>query len=198
MHGFFTKIMALGIVASGFFLTGDLHWLMDRVGGWVRGETTQATPLDRSDAATDTVLSEPVRNDASSSVSPATGATTDATPGSSASLPAGGVKLPALSHEQIDISALRPGDRILARTQHELVAFDLIDPLSREAIEHRHALLASDVATAAALTTPRRVLLPASMLIGQPPAFPAVAGSQDAAPPPAGGIEALGLERPLE
>ena len=196
MHGFFSKIMALGIVAAGFFLTGDLNWVMDRVGGWARGEVAEA-PVSESAtlAASPAVPSEPAATP-SGPVMPVAEARPPAAPAEG--IPPGGVVLPALGHERIELAALRSGDRILARTRHELVAFDLIDPARGEAVEHRHALLASNVATAAALTTPRRVLLPAVIAVGQPAACAAVSGSHEAAPPPAGSIDALGIERPLD
>ena len=201
MHGFFSKIMALGIVAAGFFLTGDLHWVMDRVGGWARGEVAEPPAAEPATvAAGPAVPLEPAAPPpqppapVAEAIPPA--AAVDGSP--AGDIPAGGVVLPSLGHERIEVAALRSGDRILARTRHELVAFDLIDPASGEAVEHRHALLASDVATAAALTTPRRVLLPATLAIGQPAACAAVSGSHDASPPPVGSIDALGIERPLD
>lgn len=202
MHGFFSKIVALGLVASGFFLTGDLQWIMDRTGSWARGDASESEAATE-DAATDTGSAEPAVEAPLAAANPTDPPAPVPTTAEVASpyeepLPPGGVQLPGLTLQRIDTASLRAGDRILARTQHEVVAFDLIDPASREAIEHRHALLAADVATAAALTTPRRVLLPPSIFIGQAAAFPAAAGSQESAFPPAGGIDALGIEQPLD
>jgi len=199
MHGFFSKILALGIVASGFFLTGDLSWVIDRVGGWARGEASQR-PASQPDAkaAEETTAPFPPAEPTAPPSPPTPVAESQAPESTSTGIPAGGIQLPSLVAEEIAVAALRPGDRILARTMHELVAFDLIDPLSREAIEHRHALLSADVVTATALTTPRRVVLPSTIRLGQSAVFTAVAGVGDAAPPPAGSIDALGIERPLD
>lgn len=199
MHGFFSKLLALGIVASGFFLTGDLSWVIDRVGGWARGEPSQ-TPATQpaAEAAEETTPPPAPAEPTAPPPPPAPVAESQAPESTSTGIPAGGVQLPSLMAEEITVAALRSGDRILARTVHELVAFDLIDPLSREAIEHRHALLSVDVVTATALTTPRRVVLPPTIRIGQPAAFTTVVGIGDAAPPPAGSIDALGIERPLD
>lgn len=200
MHGFFSKVLALGVVAAGFFLTGDLSWVMDRAGSWARGDAPpSATAADPAEATADTaaaapVVSPPPAVPAGVSASPATAAA-DSTP---PARPEGGVTLPHLTDDQISVGLLRSGDRILARTQHEVVAFDLIDPASGEAVEHRHALLGADMATAAALATPRRVVLPATLAVGQPAAFHAVGGAPAALPPPAGMIAALGIERPLD
>ena len=199
MHGFFSKILALGIVASGFFLTGDLSWVIDRVGGWARGEASQPPASEpAAKAAEETTAPFPPAEPTAPPSPPTPVAESQAPESTSTGIPAGGIQLPSLVAEEIAVAALRPGDRILARTMHELVAFDLIDPLSREAIEHRHALLSADVVTATALTTPRRVVLPSTIRLGQSAVFTAVAGVGDAAPPPAGSIDALGIERPLD
>ena len=206
MQGFFAKTMVVGLVAGGFYMTGDLQSGMERVSSWARGESS-ADP----ETATEVVQLEPLVTPADSpavtvaSTSPSSPpppvTSTSATVTSHApdsSTPAQGVPLPELAHQQVDIASLRAGDRILARTTYEVVAFDLIDPSSGEAVEHRHALLSPDVATAAALTTPRRVVLPAQLVLGQPAAFAAVSGRPDAVPPPVGSIVALGIERPLD
>jgi len=199
MHGFFSKILALGIVASGFYLTGDLSWVIDRVGGWARGEASQPPASEpAAKAAEETTAPFPPAEPTAPPSPPTPVAESQAPESTSTGIPAGGIQLPSLVAEEIAVAALRPGDRILARTMHELVAFDLIDPLSREAIEHRHALLSADVVTATALTTPRRVVLPSTIRLGQSAVFTAVAGVGDAAPPPAGSIDALGIERPLD
>lgn len=198
MHGFFSKVLALGVVAAGFFLTGDLSWVMDRAGRWARGEASPssdaADPAEPSAALASPVVSPPPAVPAPGPASPTTGSVGSTPP----ALAEGGVTLPQLADDQITVGMLRSGDRILARTQHEVVAFDLIDPASGEAVEHRHALLAADMATAAALATPRRVVLPATLAVGQPAAFAAVGGVPAALPPPAGLIAALGIERPLD
>ncbi|MGA0038815.1 MAG: hypothetical protein ACO3NZ_03110 [Pirellulales bacterium] len=201
MNGFFSKVMVAGLVGGGLYLTGDLEWMMDRTGSWARGETA-ATPDSSAVSATDT---PPVTNGLPTTqpiASPGMPAVADTrtTPGGSSGgpLPVGGVPLPELSHEQVHVPSLRAGDRILARSTYEVVAFDLIEPRSGEAVEHRHAILSPGIVTAAALTTPRRVVLPAMLALGQPLTFPSVNGSQASTLPPVGGIEALGIERPVE
>lgn len=199
MHGFFSKVLALGVVAAGFFLTGDLGWVMDRAGSWVRGDappsSTAADPAEASGATAAAVaVSPPPDVPAPVPANPSAASDGSTTP----ARPEGGVTLPPLADEQVVVGTLRSGDRILARMQHEVVAFDLIDPASGEAVEHRHALLAADMATAAALATPRRVVLPATLAVGQAAAFAAVGGVPAALPPPAGAITALGIERPLD
>lgn len=201
MHGFFSKVLALGVVAAGFYFTGDLGWVMDRAGSWAHGESspppTAADPAEASAAtvaAPASAVSSPPAVPAPLPASPSTPSVGSTPP----ARPEGGVTLPQLLDDQIRVGTLRSGDRILARMQHEIVAFDLIDPASREAVEHRHALLAADMATAAALAAPRRVVLPATLAVGQPAAFEAVGGVPAALPPPAGMIAALGIERPLD
>lgn len=200
MNGFFSKVMVVGLVGGGLYLTGDLEWIMDRTGSWARGETA-ATPASPTDSATETAplagasAAQPIAAPGPPAA-PETAPTADGSSGGP--LPAGGVPLPELSHEQVHVPSLRAGDRILARSTYEVVAFDLIDPRSGEAVEHRHALLSPGIVTATALTTPRRVVLPAMLAVGQPLTFPSVNGGQESTLPPVGGIEALGIERPVE
>lgn len=208
MQGFFAKTLVVGMVAAGFYLTGDFDWLMDRAGSWTKttGETpppnnavatAAAVPASSASPAAPPVPVAATRPPPSEPAAAATEATTTSYAGD-ASLPVEGVALPEMAHEQIVVATLQAGDRILARTTYEVVAYDLIDPSRGEAVEHRHALLAAQVATAAALTTPRRVVLPARLSLGQPAAFTAVIGSPDTGPPPVGNIVALGMERPLD
>lgn len=204
MNGFFSKVLVVGLVGGGLYVTGDLEWILHRAGSWARGETTAATTIETASLPLDETPLPSTRQTAVQPVMPASTATASETtpiatnPSPGAPLPTGGVPLPELTHEQVHVASLRSGDRILARTTYEVVAFDLIDPRSGEAVEHRHALLSPAVATAAAFHTPRRVVLPAMLTLGQPLAFPSVNGSQDGAMPPVGAIEALGIERPVE
>lgn len=206
MNGFFSKVLVAGLIGGGLYVTGDLEWIVNRAGNWARGETTPSTAAATASAQPDAMPPPSATPTAAQPILPvSTAATTETAPAAAATgpspgapLPAGGVALPELTHEQVHVASLRSGDRILARTTYEVVAFDLIDPRSGEAVEHRHALLSPTVATAAAFHTPRRVVLPAMLTVGQPLAFPSVNGSQDAAMPPVGAIEALGIERPVE
>lgn len=179
MHGFTAKLAAVITVATGFFITGDLHWVVDRAHHWAAGHASETA------APSPTTADVPLPHEQPSM--PVT---------AGAPLPTDGVRLPLLDHARVDVATLLPGDRILARTAGELVAYDLIDPSTGEAVEHRHALLAYDIAAAASTALPRRVLLPATLVAGgTTPVMPVGhAGSQQTVFNE--GIEALGVERP--
>jgi hypothetical protein len=184
MHGFTAKLAAVITVVTGFFITGDMQWVVDRANLWAGGTAPDVSP-------------SPSTADASSSVPqptpmPAAAATAPLPP-----LATDGVRLPRLEYARVDVATLYPGDRILARTATELVAYDLIDPSTGEAVEHRHTLLARDIAAAASTALPRRVLLPTALSAGTIVAVMPVGHTVAVQAPLQEAIEALGVERPM-
>lgn len=158
MQSFLAKCAALGIVAGGFTLTGDLGRLADRGRRLLnaRAVPSEMAVEPMSKAAT---ASEPTR-----STPPETRA--DAPVGRAVAVPA----QPASGPDSIDLRQVTAGSRLLIWIRRpgasarsvDLVALDIIDPISGEALEHRHAALTVGAHETGATTVhaaPRRVVI---------------------------------------
>jgi len=183
MQSFLAKVVALAFVAGGFALTGDLGRLLDRGRRVIEGRTDAAAP------AADVAASQ---SEASAATPPATTATTvpstAAVPTAETSparprMPAADAPVgrrvavpppPATGPTSVDPRQLAVGARVLvwvrhagrpAGAAHDLVALDIVDPGSAEALLHRHAALVLD-GRERVEAAPRRVVIGASAAAG--------------------------------
>lgn len=187
MQSFLAKCAAVGIVAGGFTLTGDLGRLADRgrrllEARTVPSETTPEPPAASGTAAAaapvapgaTAVAAAPVAPDAAAAAagptmpeparSPGRVPAADAPVGLAVAVP----PPPASGPESLDLSRLSAGRRVLVWVKRtggpgrarsiDLVAFDVIDAASGEALEHRHAAL-SHGGEAPVHAPPRRVVV---------------------------------------
>ena len=202
MQSFLAKCAAVGIVAGGFTLTGDVGRLADRGRRLIDARTVP------SEAAVDTAAgvavdagreqhgvqevappppreippgSVPVRSDAAPAVaaprSPSTSAdrpTTWIIPGEApADAPVGRTFTvptpPTSGPDSLDLRQLTAGRRVLVWVRRpavtgrgsatDLIAFDIIDPRSAEALEHRHAALSHGSQATTVHAAARRVVI---------------------------------------
>lgn len=155
MRSFFAKCVVIGIVAGGFTLTGDLARLADRGRRVLEAHTVpgfggaEASPMDHPAAPGQAVAApapEPVTAAAAMNAQPSGPSADTRTAGSLAPI-ARPVPPPASGPERIDLATLSPGRRVLIWVRHprgprpariEVLAFDIIDPASGEALEHSY------------------------------------------------------------
>lgn len=170
MKTILAKCVLLAIVLAGFFCTGDLPRLVTRArralpNGERDSDTSRnhghALPTAPQPPPNDSVATKRPTPDPAASPAPlpVVPKTASETPPPSTVAPAAGstVPLPPLRRGPIRIGSLQPGDRVLVRLDEELVAFDLIDVTSGEAIEHRHVIRGGDTVQVSARESPRRV-----------------------------------------
>jgi hypothetical protein len=188
MQSFLAKCAALGIVAGGFAVTGDLGRLADRGQRLLEASTVPSeTPPDAAAGAGDApphVTEPPTAAGPSAapqptlqpSAAPQPLATEPVRPAAREALfdpPLGRAFVvpapPATGPESIDLERLTAGSRLLvwvrrpgaANTSRttDLIALDLIDPHAGEALEHRHAALTHGSQTVPVHVSPRRVVI---------------------------------------
>lgn len=178
MQSFLAKCAALGIVAGGFTLTGDVGRLADRgrrlldartVPSEMAVEPTSeaASALPSVPTASPVAMPEAAPSPAvpQAATAPAPAPTPD-TPAASASEPTRSMPPearadapvgravsvpapPASGPDSIDLRQVTAGSRLLIWIRRpgasarsvDLIALDIIDPISGEALEHRHAAL---------------------------------------------------------
>jgi hypothetical protein len=203
MQSFLAKCAALGIVAGGFTLTGDLGRLADRGRRLLDARTVPsemaaepaveaasalpsvptASPAALPEATSPLEVTQAAVAPAANPDTPTASASeptrsmprqarADAPVGRAVSVPAP----PASSPDSIDLRQVTAGSRLLIWIRRpgasarsvDLVALDIIDPMSGEALENRHAALtlgtAGTVGTHATEATaihvsPRRVVI---------------------------------------
>jgi hypothetical protein len=155
------KLALLAIMVSGFTFTGDLPRLVEQATGaassaarGLAGRTSAPperhaplSPADSPRAPEETAQEAPRAPEET---------VAGATP------PQGRpvvecVPLPPLRRGPVLLAGLEPGDRVLVRVSGELLAFDLIDAASGEAIEHRHVVREDGTVHVSAREAPRRV-----------------------------------------
>lgn len=195
MQSFLAKCAALGIVAGGFTLTGDVGRLAERGQRLLDARTVPSEPhaepiaepgAEGHDA---TALAAEAPQAAAAQAPPAppqsagqtTTAVPPAAPAPSRSLPS--VPLldapigravavpppPAKGPDSIDLRHVPAGSRMLVWVKRsgstgrfrstDLIALDLIDPNTGEALEHRHAALAHGSEGTTVHAAPRRVVI---------------------------------------
>lgn len=191
MQSFLAKCAALGIVAGGFTLTGDVQRLAERgsrfldartIPSEMTSEEQAAEPRDPITAGSNAsapapVMESPALGQPAAAGSPPTAAATppaptvpsvplhDAPIGRVVAVPAP----PANGPDMIDLRRVPAGSRLLvwvrrsgwtSRTRSmDLIALDLIDPNTGEALEHRHAAMSHGSEPTAVHAAPRRVVI---------------------------------------
>ena len=191
MQSFLAKCAALGIVAGGFTLTGDVGRLAERGrrlldASTVPSETPAEEQTAESRATTAPVpaaaspgpaVTSPSRGHSAAAATPAAAAAASTAPaaagiplldapiGRAVAVPAP----PANGPDSIDLRHVPAGNRLLVwvrragstdRTRSmDLIALDLIDPNTGEALEHRHAAMSHGSTPTAVHAAPRRVVI---------------------------------------
>jgi hypothetical protein len=191
MQSFLAKCAALGIVAGGFTLTGDVGRLAERGQRLLDARTvpseTPAEPMTEGHAASAHAAEAPPSAAAPVMASqPAGQLATTAPPAAPAPAPARSlpsvplldapigraVAVPApppKGPDSIDLRHVPAGSRILVWVRRsgatgrsrstDLIALDLIDPNTGEALEHRHAAMTHGSEGTPVHTAPRRVVI---------------------------------------
>lgn len=169
MQSFLAKCAAVGIVAGGFTLTGDVGRLAERGqrlldARTVPSETPSAEPSPVPTAAP-AVVSDPAPEVVEAEVPPARDPHIDAPLGRAVAVPAP----PAHGPDSLDLRPLAAGSRVLVWVRRQgaasrgrsmdLIALDLIDPNAGEALEHRHADLTHGGESTTVHAAPRRVVI---------------------------------------
>lgn len=191
MQSFLAKCAALGIVAGGFTLTGDVGRLADRGRRLLDARTVPSeTPTDQATDghnATPPTTAVPQAASASSAAQPPVGVLATAVP-PVASAPAPARTLPSVplldapigrtvamppppanGPDSIDLRQVPAGSRVLVWVRRpgapgrsrstDLIALDLIDPNTGEALEHRHAAMSHGSEGTPVHAAPRRVVI---------------------------------------
>jgi hypothetical protein len=189
MQSFLAKCAALGIVAGGFTLTGDVGRLAERGQRLLDARTvpseTPAKSMNDGHSASAQVAEAPPSAAAPVMASQPAGqmATTapQAAPAPARSLPSvplldapigRAVAVPApppKGPDSIDLRHVPAGSRILVWVRRsgstgrsrstDLIALDLIDPNTGEALEHRHAAMTHGSEGTTVHAAPRRVVI---------------------------------------
>lgn len=170
MQSLLARVVALSLIAGGFMLTGDIPRLIERGRHVIEGRSTRAGPAVKAAGEQPAELAEPAETAAAAApaapapVAPAVGA---AEPPAVAEAPASPTRPrdaagdpvgrrvalpspPADGPAAVEPRALAVGDRVLvwlkpegrANRGGDLIALDIIEPGSAEALFHRHAALA--------------------------------------------------------
>ena len=162
-----SRCAALGLIAGGFALTGDLGWVTAR---GMRVINSRTIPVAETPAETVTAA-------ATAPVTPGPALIPPRHPGVAAELSSQAPPPPRSGSDEVRIAALRAGDRILVWLQAArgdlpgmCLALDVIDPASGEALLAEVASLSPDGSLRAA-GPPRRVVVGAG---GTGPGAPAI------------------------
>jgi len=167
MQTFLAKCSALGVILGGFIFTGDVAWLRQRGSDLMNataipnGFPAVPTGAPAVPTGSQAVLANPSTT-ANVVSPPSRPAPRPATAESPAALqehacdapigqPANHLSAPVNGPDAVDLKMLRPGDCVLVwigqsassgaagSTATSLIAFDIVDSVTGEAIEHRHA-----------------------------------------------------------
>jgi hypothetical protein len=191
MQSFLAKCAALGIVAGGFTLTGDVGRLAERgqrlldartvpsetpAEPMTEGHAASAQASEAPQAAAALVMASPPAGQLDTAVPPAAPAPAptralpsvpllDAPIGRAVTVP----PPPAKGPDSIDLRHVPVGSRMLVWVKRsgstgrsrstDLIALDLIDPNSGEALEHRHAAMTHGSEATTVHAAPRRVVI---------------------------------------
>jgi hypothetical protein len=169
MQNLLAKLVALGILAGGFALTGDLGWLAER-GQRVIGaaEVASAPAIAVVDAppaplAAASPVAAPVASEPAVSPIETTGPhaqTPQATPAGSVTVAE--FRPPAGGPQRVSLADLRAGDRVvvwLASTRHRCLVFDMVEPVTGGALVYEAAAVTHQGQPLAAAGPPRRVTI---------------------------------------
>jgi len=171
MQSFLVKCAALGIVAGGFTLTGDVGRLADRGRRLLDARTVPSeTPADHSTGADEATIQANAAPQAAPAPAPARTPPSvplllDAPIGRAVAVP----PPPAKGPDSIDLRQVPAGSRVLVWVRRpgstsrsrstDLIALDLIDPNTGEALEHRHAAMTHGSEGTTVNAAPRRVVI---------------------------------------
>jgi len=171
MQSFLVKCAALGIVAGGFTLTGDVGRLADRGRRLLDARAVPSeTPADQATGAEDDTKKANVAPQAAPTPPPARTPPSvprlvDAPIGRAVAVP----PPPAKGPDSIDLRQVAAGSRVLVWVRRpgstgrsrstDLIALDLIDPNTGEALEHRHAAMTHGSEGTTVHAAPRRVVI---------------------------------------
>ena len=171
MQSFLVKCAALGIVAGGFTLTGDVGRLADRGRRLLDARTVPSeTPADQATDAQEATIQSNAAPQAAPAPAPARTPPSvplllDAPIGRAVTVP----PPPAKGPDSIDLRQVPAGSRVLVWVRRpgstsrsrstDLIALDLIDPNSGEALEHRHAAMTHGSEGTTVHAAPRRVVI---------------------------------------
>ncbi len=179
MNALLSKLAVLGVVAGGFYATGDLPRLIER-GRRIAERSTVPLPdagsPDTVAAAPDPPLREPPpAHDPPPAPRfepppPAVAHTPPAPPIPSKPEPAAPpadpardeptrIPMPPLALETIDLASLQPGQRVLLLCGRHVIALDVVDGPAGEVLEHAHAWHPARTVTIAATAAPRRLVV---------------------------------------
>jgi hypothetical protein len=189
MQSFLAKCAALGIVAGGFTLTGDVGRLAERGqrlldARTVPSETPAESVTNGHDATPQTAEApRPAPAVASQSAGQPASAAAPASPSPAPTRPLPSVPLldapvgrtvaipppPTNGPDSVDLRQVpagsrmlvwvrRPGSAVRSRSA-DLIALDLIDPNTGEALEHRHAAMTHGSEGTTVHAAPRRVVI---------------------------------------
>lgn len=200
MHSFLSKLAMLGVVAGGFFVTGDLSGLLERG----RSITERTAVPEAVEGETGPAVPPPVPALPAAPPAPAEPAVEVE---SVACIP-----MPAMSLQSLDMASLPPGTRLLVLCGRQVVALDLVDGSAGEVLEHSHAINSDRTVTIASTAAPRRLVVLGSTaeardgwrLVGHPTGkiargewlhlLPSSGSPSGGTPQSVGPIEALGIE----
>ena len=170
MQSFLAKCAALGIVAGGFTLTGDVGRLADRGRRLLDARTVPSeTPTDQTTGGHEATIQATAVPQAAPTPAPARTLPSvpllDAPMGRAVAVP----PPPAKGPDSIDLRQVPAGSRVLVWVRRpgstsrsrstDLIALDLIDPNSGEALEHRHAAMTHGSEGTTVHAAPRRVVI---------------------------------------
>jgi hypothetical protein len=171
MQSFLAKCAALGIVAGGFTLTGDVGRLADRGRRLLDARTVPSeTPADQATGADEAKIQANAAPQAAPAPAPARTPPSvplllDAPIGRAVAIP----PPPAKGPDSIDLRQVPAGSRVLVWVRRpgstgrsrstDLIALDLIDPNTGEALEHRHAAMTHGSEGTTVHAAPRRVVI---------------------------------------
>ena len=171
MQSFLVKCAALGIVAGGFTLTGDVGRLADRGRRLLDARTVPSeTPADQATDADEATIQANAAPQATPAPAPARTPPSvplllDAPIGRAVAVP----PPPAKGPDSIDLRQVPAGSRVLVWVRRpgstgrsrstDLIALDLIDPNTGEALEHRHAAMTHGSEGTTVHAAPRRVVI---------------------------------------
>jgi hypothetical protein len=184
MSSILARCTALGIVAGGFALTGDLGWIADR-GLAVLNASDVPAPRPEADApvpAPEPAPTPSARDAAAVPMKPPTAAPADAAPApihdASDAAVAGAADLrpPTGGPERVDLDGLRAGDRVVVwvataprsgrPSAYRCLVLDMVDPARAEALVYEAIAFTPDGQPKATASAPKRVRL-ADALIAQ-------------------------------
>ena len=176
MQSFLATCAALGIVAGGFTLTGDVGRLADRGRQLLDARTVPSeTPTDQTTGGHEATIQAtavpqaaptpaPTPTPAPARILPSV-PLLDAPMGRAVAVP----PPPAKGPDSIDLRQVPAGSRVLVWVRRpgstgrsrstDLIALDLIDPNTGEALEHRHAAMTHGSEGTTVHAAPRRVVI---------------------------------------